>query len=154
MSRKSWSKPDKPNRLRPKELTEEQRSAQAETYADTRWKKLRTLMLRQNPLCEECMGRFGRETPATDVHHIIPIRENPDLRFDKTNLMCVCQECHGKLEAQQVKDEKVRLRAEKYKKKKLADMSRDEKREYRKLTKLTEDKFLTVTIDGKEIEIY
>ena len=152
-NRKRWAKPKKVGKLRPKEITTEQQSKQADTYNTTKWKKIRTRMLRENPLCEECLG-FGRETPATDVHHIKPIEDFPDLRFTMSNLMCVCQTCHGKLEAQYHKDKKIHEQAERNKKKKMRDMDNDELREYRKIQRLEKDSFLTVTMDGKTFEIF
>jgi 5-methylcytosine-specific restriction protein A len=65
-------------------------------YQDRRWKKLRALKKKNNPLCELCLAA-GRVRQMTEVHHIIPIDiSNPDedLIYDYGNLMSLCTECH------------------------------------------------------------
>ncbi|WP_172838120.1 HNH endonuclease signature motif containing protein [Terriglobus roseus] len=40
-----------------------------------------------------------RVTPATEVHHIIPIRTDPTKRLDRSNLMSLCKPCHSRITA-------------------------------------------------------
>jgi len=46
--------------------------------------------VRDNFICQEC-GNQGR-----DAHHIKPWKENPKLRFDVSNGITLCLECHKK----------------------------------------------------------
>lgn len=69
----------------------------AERGYDHRWRDLSERKRRENPLCEEC-EREGTVTPATEVHHVVPIAQAPHLRLQWANLMSVCSACHAKLE--------------------------------------------------------
>lgn len=67
----------------------------------TRWRKLRNSYLVKQPLCERCVGR-GKTEPATLVHHIDPLEyylDNPEMMerlcYDPSNLMALCDTCHG-----------------------------------------------------------
>ena len=81
-----------------------------EIYNSREWKELRTMKLRANPLCEQCIkdgeaanvpGGYVRS--ATCVHHIVPIEtartkdEMRRLAFDERNLMSLCQSCHARI---------------------------------------------------------
>lgn len=65
----------------------------------TRWVKLRAILLTERPLCARCIQQ-GRETPATEVHHISPVEDAPTpaarrrLMFDYSNLQPLCHDCH------------------------------------------------------------
>lgn len=50
------------------------------------WRKLRTLVLSENPMCEMC----GR--PATDVDHA----DNDPTNNSRDNLSSLCHECHSR----------------------------------------------------------
>lgn len=58
------------------------------------WRKLRSSILREEPLCRRC-AELGRTTAANEVHHIQTIATRPDLRLDKANLMALCKACHS-----------------------------------------------------------
>jgi len=68
-------------------------------YQDKRWKSLRTLKCRNNPLCEECLKKEIYKQ-LDEVHHIIPWEsgetkeEQELLAFDYENLKSLCIECH------------------------------------------------------------
>jgi 5-methylcytosine-specific restriction protein A len=70
-----------------------------EIYQDKRWKKLRAVKMRANPLCERCEIK-NKVVPAVEVHHKIPFdwgrtsAEVDDLAFDYDNLQSVCDPCH------------------------------------------------------------
>jgi len=53
--------------------------------------------------CIEC-GAHQKDgtTKRIIAHHIIPWKENPDLRFDMDNGITLCQPCHAKLEGFQI----------------------------------------------------
>ena len=65
----------------------------------TAWRALRNTMIAARPLCEDCQGR-GMLTPATEVHHIIPVETGRDyaemhrLAYSTANLACLCRSCH------------------------------------------------------------
>ena len=65
---------------------------------DYRWKKLSERIRKERPLCERCEAQ-GIVTAATEVHHKVPIDEAPWLRLERSNLMCVCNECHQEIHA-------------------------------------------------------
>ena len=61
---------------------------------DSNWRRVRTVKLAANPLCELC-GAAGGVTVATEVHHLQTIRERPDLRLTIENLQALCKPCHS-----------------------------------------------------------
>jgi len=60
---------------------------------DHRWRKLSEHYRVRNPLCEDCDAK-GMTTPATEVHHIVSIQEDPSKRLDINNLVALCTRCH------------------------------------------------------------
>jgi 5-methylcytosine-specific restriction endonuclease McrA len=65
----------------------------ARIYESSRWRKLRRLKLKESPLCALCPPDFKK--PATDVDHILPVKERPDLAWEWDNLQSLCHECHS-----------------------------------------------------------
>lgn len=76
---------------------DQRRGTPAERGYDADWRKLRTYILSQNPLCV-CCKENGRFVPAQDIHHIKKIRTHPELRLEPSNLMPVCKKCHNIIE--------------------------------------------------------
>ena len=65
-------------------------------YHSRAWRRLRLLALqRDHYLCQECL-RQKRFTRATEVHHLKPIVDRPDLALDLDNLESLCWDCHEK----------------------------------------------------------
>lgn len=70
-----------------------------------RWKRLRLRKLQEEPLCQSCQSK-DKITPATEVHHIIPvesvtsINQMEVLMFDYNNLMPLCHQCHKNIHAE------------------------------------------------------
>lgn len=68
----------------------------------TGWLRLRRDILSAHPLCENCQAN-GLITPATEVHHRVPVeygtnlREKHRLMFDPRNLQALCHSCHVKV---------------------------------------------------------
>ena len=62
---------------------------------DAHWRRLRHLVLLDEPLCASCLSR-GRYTPANEVDHIVPIAVAPARRLDRTNLQALCKTCHSR----------------------------------------------------------
>ena len=70
-------------------------------YKTTKWKHKRERILRRDEyLCQECK-RYGKTTPATTVHHIIPLAwcliYNIALALASINLISLCDKCHDKM---------------------------------------------------------
>jgi 5-methylcytosine-specific restriction endonuclease McrA len=63
-------------------------SAAARGY-DAAWRKVRAEQLKAHPWCVEC----GLE--ATDVDHIVSVRQAPERRLDRTNLRSLCHRHHS-----------------------------------------------------------
>jgi 5-methylcytosine-specific restriction protein A len=68
-----------------------------EFYGSSRWKKVRRMKLRANPLCQHCLP-CTRLTPASEVHHKIPVAVRPDLALDLTHLESLCGPCHDAID--------------------------------------------------------
>ena len=63
-------------------------------YSSTAWKNIRVVALqRDNYICQECK-RQKKITRATEVHHLKPIGNYPELALDIRNLESLCWECH------------------------------------------------------------
>ena len=64
-------------------------------YNTSRWRHLRTAILKQNPICQVCNNALAQE-----VDHITPFsigmtdRQKIQLGFDRTNLQSICINCH------------------------------------------------------------
>ena len=63
-----------------------------------RWKRLRLVKLRQQPLCEECL-RHDETRAACDVDHVVPVvellrRGTPERVFALEGLQSLCRACH------------------------------------------------------------
>lgn len=57
---------------------------------DAKWRALRLKFLAANPRCVHCRNQ------ATEVDHIHPIAERPDLRLVWANLRALCKSCHSR----------------------------------------------------------
>lgn len=65
---------------------------------DRTWERLPLAKLAANPFCEirtHCFDRPIVFSIATQVDHIIPIRQRPDLRLAWSNLQSACESCHS-----------------------------------------------------------
>ena len=63
-------------------------------YISKAWLHLRDEVLReQHYECQLCKKK-GLYVPATTVHHIKTVRRFPWLALTKSNLLCLCYECH------------------------------------------------------------
>jgi len=57
------------------------------------WQRLRAIKLNTDPFCQimtHCNGAM-----PTEVDHIIPIEQRPDLRLVWSNLQSTCDPCHN-----------------------------------------------------------
>lgn len=78
------------------------KGSSAQRGYDHTWRKLRLIVLSEEPLCQICLKR-GIVKPSEQVDHIIPLEERPDLRLVRSNLQGVCAKCNReKARAQQL----------------------------------------------------
>ena len=75
---------------------EEQRGTASQRGYGARWRKVRLMQLRRQPLCEMCM-KDHRVVVATEVHHIEAKRDGGPDAFE--NFMSLCKSCHSKITA-------------------------------------------------------
>ena len=65
--------------------------ATARTY-NWQWQKVRAMQLRHEPLCHDCQAQ-GYTTPATEVHHLISVRNGGTNTL--SNLQSLCKMHHS-----------------------------------------------------------
>lgn len=66
-------------------------------HATRKWKAKREKILRRDGYrCQEC-AKYGRFTPAVEVHHIKHADTHPELFFSDENLVSLCRKCHNKM---------------------------------------------------------
>ena len=70
-------------------------------YGSTRWRRLRALVLNEEPLCRLC-ERQGKTTAADTVDHIKEHKGDVALFYDRDNLQALCKQCHDS--AKRLKD--------------------------------------------------
>jgi 5-methylcytosine-specific restriction enzyme A len=64
-------------------------------YKTVAWRRLRGLVLRDNPFCRTCLER-GRRVVAEEIDHIRRHNGDPVLFWDVSNLQGLCRSCHGR----------------------------------------------------------
>jgi len=62
---------------------------------DYQWRKTSERVRVERPLCQDCWDN-GRVTPSSEVHHIVPIDQDPRLKLVESNLVALCHDCHEK----------------------------------------------------------
>ena len=75
-------------------------------YNSSRWRKVKRIVSdRANHLCEICsdIAEYGgdiayRGTLGEQVHHIVKVIDNEELRYDPDNLLLVCRRHHEMIE--------------------------------------------------------
>jgi 5-methylcytosine-specific restriction protein A len=96
-----WDKTEKQPRcpkcktIRDKSYDKNERNQESNKfYHSSSWKKLRTIVLNNNPFCVEC------GSPADTVDHIVSIKSG-GAKLDSNNLQSMCKSCHNKKENQE-----------------------------------------------------
>lgn len=56
------------------------------------------VLIRDNYTCQTC----GKVSSSNDVHHIVPWKENAELRFEIDNGKTLCRSCHNREEKSHV----------------------------------------------------
>lgn len=63
-------------------------------YHTGAWERLRLQVLnRDHWLCQFCL-RNGRMAYAREVHHLVPVEDDPALALSPDNLVSLCRSCH------------------------------------------------------------
>ena len=73
------------------------RDTETQRRYGTEWRRVRGRYISQHPLCEECL-KAGKLTPATEVHHILPLSRGGT--HEEKNLMALCKPCHSRITAE------------------------------------------------------
>lgn len=89
--------PCRPPKHRPNPDTgkqyDKQRPSSSKRGYNRAWRKLRRMFLSLHPFCEFCKPKL---TAATEVDHIQPVSDHPELRLVVTNLRSLCKPCHSR----------------------------------------------------------
>lgn len=66
-------------------------------YHDYDWRMLALDVIREHHgECQMCR-KAKRLTRATLAHHILYLRDRPDLAYERSNLMPLCHDCHERI---------------------------------------------------------
>jgi 5-methylcytosine-specific restriction protein A len=80
--------------VKPCEVHRRRSTSKRSDHYDNQWRVLSERLRAHNPICEDCVLQ-GRHDPSTEVHHIVPINDAPQLRLVQSNLVCLCTSCHN-----------------------------------------------------------
>lgn len=80
--------------------TDQKRGTARQRGYSKAWERLRYRKLLKNPLCETCFKTKNLLTPASEVHHINPVRKTGKTLVPLSQLKSLCHSCHQKEEAQ------------------------------------------------------
>lgn len=90
---------------KPKRKKQGKREAER-TRSSYAWqKKRREIKDRDHYLCVYSLSQGRIVYEDLEVHHIIPLEERPDLAFEDSNLITLCQEVHERAEHGEVSRE-------------------------------------------------
>lgn len=64
-------------------------------YQSKEWRAIRMVVLINQPYCVEC-EKTGIYERATEVDHIVDIKDDRNRCLDTTNLQSLCKKCHSK----------------------------------------------------------
>ena len=64
-------------------------------YCSREWRALRALKLSIQKTCEFCSTE-ERPVPATEVHHLDEVQDNPTDRLLLSNCKSTCKKCHSR----------------------------------------------------------
>jgi len=94
-----WSAPTHKHHVEGKQHETRDRAATDNGfYSLAKWRRLRAWWLARNPLCcdPEGIHEHRREAmPATEVDHILPRAQAPELSYSLMNLQSMCKSCHS-----------------------------------------------------------
>lgn len=71
-------------------------------YKSNVWQQMRLNAIRNNPVCQHCKCK-----PSQHVHHLKRAADYPELRLTLSNLECLCQQCHARETAYELKQKGI-----------------------------------------------
>lgn len=71
-------------------------------YSTLEWRQLRAKVLAEHRYCANC----GACNVKLHVHHIEPVRQNPQRFLDESNLIVLCESCHAVVTQQEIERRK------------------------------------------------
>ena len=80
------------DRCGPRKREDHRQHAAARGY-DYQWQQFRRLYLAMHQLCVDCEA-IGMVAGATDVHHVVKLRDKPEAKYEEENLMPLCKHHH------------------------------------------------------------
>ena len=89
---------DRANAPRPPD----ERDRKGDIRMGRRWGKVRRRVLSRRPVCADPFRHHAEDhvvVPATQVHHIVALRDAPGLAHDAANLAPLCAACHARISA-------------------------------------------------------
>ncbi len=73
---------------------DKRRGSAAQRGYDKDWRVFRLAYLSRHPLCVS--AEHAHLVVATEIDHILPLRDRPDLKFQESNLQALCKSCHSR----------------------------------------------------------
>ena len=64
------------------------------TYKEPRWLKIRQSALRRDKYIDQYQARYGKVKQAELVHHIFPVSDFPEYKYELWNLISVTKSTH------------------------------------------------------------
>lgn len=74
---------------------ERQRRFECSNAYDYRWSNFSKIYRKTNPFCVECLKYGIYNQSNTQVDHIIPLEQRPDLKYDYDNMQTLCRSHHS-----------------------------------------------------------
>jgi len=74
----------------------EHRPEDTKFYQRAAWRRFRSAVLAERPLCQHC-----GTAPANEVHHVRRLRDHLELAYDWGNVEALCKACHSELTRQE-----------------------------------------------------
>lgn len=77
----------------------QQKPEEKKFFNSTKWKKLRLKVIKEDgATCQRCLIKFNFiETRNLQAHHIKPRIKYDELKFERSNLITLCQSCNTHL---------------------------------------------------------
>jgi len=70
-------------------------------YQSSRWKHLRSVILRRDGYMCQISKRYGKRIQADTVHHVFPREEFPDYQWEPWNLISLAGDVHDEMHDRQ-----------------------------------------------------
>ena len=75
-------------------------------YKTAEWRRFRADVIATHSWCSVCGAKAS--DVKLEVHHIVPVRDNPLLMYDRLNVMVLCTSCHAAETQREVNERKKR----------------------------------------------